>query len=151
IGKEELALAGFRSSRAQVQVEKLVAAPILGRGAVGAINDVDKRMGIEIETQRARGRGGDIRKVGGLTPNDDALKLVGKGGSVSRRRISLGIELEAGDLRSERNGAGNFVIIDVHRTGVDVEHGDQSFFAKIISLASTGLREGEKPRHIKFR
>src|SRR5438067_1989706 len=78
-GEEQLLLARLGVARAEVEVEEARGARVDLAAAAHAVDRVHERLRVDVELQRAGGRGGDVRQVRRVAADDDALQLVGKG------------------------------------------------------------------------
>ena len=135
VGEEQFRLAGLGVARAQVQVER----PGVGLAGAGDAADlVDERLGVDVELERAARRRGDVRQVGAVAADDDALQLVrlGLGGVVVR-------VVEAGVLRGQRDRRRACQHCGGGRAGsVDGEAAHQALFTVVAGLNATRLGEG---------
>ena len=105
-GEEQLLLARLGLLGAAVEVQEAARAGVALASRADAGDDVDEGLRVDVEAQRAVGRGGDVRQEGVPAADDDALQLVGERARGVGLAVARRVDGEAGDLGAERDRAG---------------------------------------------
>src|SRR5438876_55202 len=135
-------------ARAEVEVEEARGAGVDLAASAHAVDGVHERLRVDVELQRAGGRGGDVREVRRVAADDDALQLVGEG----RGRIGLAVagrvDREPGHARADLGPRGGTVVAQARGARVEIQPADDADAAVVVALTPAGLDEREEARHV---